>query len=225
MLGSLHRLRLTSLPARSSRLAQVCWAGSSRASARRCSNSRRVRSLKDSFSASSATLAALARRSSSVGEGARLPRPMPFFPVNYERQLSDILKKRCQGGQSALMKIVQGTAYVPDHSLRGSGFTNRLSDWVVDLSSCGGLISRSGLRVGSSCGDEDEGWFVLSSSAWAARPRAWPGLKPIFIIMERALFSDPRPDVLSSSARSKRLLDRPSSRDSISSCLRLLILF
>jgi hypothetical protein len=76
------RVRITSLPARSSRIAQVCWAGASRASARRSSYSRRVRSLKDSLSVSSATLAALARRSSSVGEGARLPRPMPFLPVN-----------------------------------------------------------------------------------------------------------------------------------------------
>jgi hypothetical protein len=71
----------TSLPARSSKVAQVRWAGPSRASARRCVNSRRDRSLKDSLSASSAALATFARRSSSVGDGARFPRPMPFFPI------------------------------------------------------------------------------------------------------------------------------------------------
>ena len=72
---------ITSLPARSSKVAQVCWAGPSRASARRCSNSRRDRSLKDSSSASSVALATFARRSSSVGDGARFPRPIPFLPI------------------------------------------------------------------------------------------------------------------------------------------------
>src|SRR6266702_939227 len=123
------------------------------------------------------------------------------------------------------MKKARGTSNVPDHSLRGSGLTTCLSGWAVDVS-WGGLMSCCGLRVGSAGGGDGDGdRFALPSSAWAVTPRVWPGLKPIFIIMERALFSDPRPDVLSSSARSNRLLDRPSSRDSNSSCLRLLTLF
>ncbi len=72
----------TSLPARSSKVAHVLWAGPSRVSARRCSYSRRDLSLKDSLFASSVALATLARRSISVGDGARFPRPIPFFP-NY----------------------------------------------------------------------------------------------------------------------------------------------
>jgi hypothetical protein len=72
---------LTSIPARSSKVTQVLWAGPSRDSARRCSYSRRVLSLKDSLFVSSVALATLARRSSAVGEGARFPRPIPFLPT------------------------------------------------------------------------------------------------------------------------------------------------
>src|SRR6266403_3218189 len=112
-----------------------------------------------------------------------------------------------------------GRLNMPDHSLRGSGFTNRPPSCI-----CGCKVSGDGLGFHRLGGVVASIGVELSLTLVGA-PRACPGLKPIFIIIESALFSVPRPEALSSSARSNRLLESPSSRDSSSSCLVLFVLF
>ena len=70
------------MPAFSSKVAHVRCAGRSRPVARRSSYSCRARSRNDVCVRSSAILAIFASRSGAVGDLARLPSPMPFFPTH-----------------------------------------------------------------------------------------------------------------------------------------------